>query len=221
MLMRNERLAALDSRFDDASQLLTIRKDGADRRRGDLETAAGRAAIEDFFADEFSAGAEGPAEDSVRPRPQLFRRRQQGRLDHQSRQRRARSRPWSAQPVHPLRFRANLYVKGWPAWSRTRPGRPDARDRRGPAQGGQAHRPLRRPSTSIPRPPRATSRSRTTLMRRLGHIDCGIYAEVDRRRRHWRRRRDRGGSSRDWCERGRCPPPSLRARAEAIQRSTR
>ena len=31
---------------------------------------------------------------------------------------------------------------------------------------------------SIRTPPRATSKSRTTLMRHLGHKDCGIYAEV-------------------------------------------
>src|SRR5262245_13778029 len=46
MLMRNERLAGLHSRFEDATNLLTIRKDGDVVVTGDLETAAGRAAIE-------------------------------------------------------------------------------------------------------------------------------------------------------------------------------
>ena len=39
----------------------------------------------------------------------------QGGLDHQSGIGR-RNRDVVGLPVHPLRFRANLYVGGWPAW---------------------------------------------------------------------------------------------------------
>ena len=61
MLMRNERLAALRTHFDDASHVLTIRKDGSDRgAQGDLETAEGRAAIEAFFATNFASELKGP-----------------------------------------------------------------------------------------------------------------------------------------------------------------
>ena len=50
MLARNERLASLDSRFEDATNRLTIRKDGQIVASGDMETAAGRAAIERYFS---------------------------------------------------------------------------------------------------------------------------------------------------------------------------
>src|SRR5436190_23547101 len=50
MLMRNERLAALDTHYDDASHTLSVRQNGADAARGDLRTPQGRAAIEQFFA---------------------------------------------------------------------------------------------------------------------------------------------------------------------------
>src|ERR1700751_3236635 len=40
MLMRNERLAALRTSFDDATHTLTIRRDGSDAASGNLETAA-------------------------------------------------------------------------------------------------------------------------------------------------------------------------------------
>src|SRR6185437_3502726 len=60
MLMRNERLAAFRSHFDDGSHHLTIRKDGQVVVRGDLETAEGRAAIEAFFAQNFTDGLKGP-----------------------------------------------------------------------------------------------------------------------------------------------------------------
>src|ERR1700730_15859523 len=46
MLMRNERLAGLQTDFEDHTHLLTIRENGQVAAGGDLETAEGRAAIE-------------------------------------------------------------------------------------------------------------------------------------------------------------------------------
>ena len=46
MLMRNERLAALETRFDDADQTLTILRAGKQVARGDLTTKLGRTMIE-------------------------------------------------------------------------------------------------------------------------------------------------------------------------------
>src|ERR1700730_1000380 len=50
MLMKNQRLARLDTGFEEASQVLAIRENGREAARGDLRTGAGRAAIEGFFA---------------------------------------------------------------------------------------------------------------------------------------------------------------------------
>src|SRR5215472_14124007 len=60
MLMRNERLAGLRSLFEDETSTLTIRRGGEIVARGNLETAEGRAAIEDFFAQNFAAELKGP-----------------------------------------------------------------------------------------------------------------------------------------------------------------
>ena len=49
MLMRNERLAALRTDFDEASHTLSIQWEGREAARGDLRTKAGRLAIEAFF----------------------------------------------------------------------------------------------------------------------------------------------------------------------------
>src|SRR5581483_11963887 len=54
MLMRDERLAELRSHFDEATNLLTIRKDGEVVAQGDLETVEGRAAIERYFERDFA-----------------------------------------------------------------------------------------------------------------------------------------------------------------------
>src|SRR5215467_4372419 len=49
MLMRNERLAALRTGYDEASHTLTIQSEGREAARGDLRTPQGRLAIEAFF----------------------------------------------------------------------------------------------------------------------------------------------------------------------------
>src|SRR5882672_11401471 len=49
MLMRNERLARLDTRFDDATHTLELREGGG-TVQGDLRTPEGRQRIEAFFA---------------------------------------------------------------------------------------------------------------------------------------------------------------------------
>ena len=50
MLMRNERLAQLRTRFDDSSHTLAVEAQGREVARGYLRTPAGRAVIERFFA---------------------------------------------------------------------------------------------------------------------------------------------------------------------------
>ena len=50
MLMRDERLATLRSEFDEASQTLTILRDGKQVARGKLDDATGRMIIEQFMS---------------------------------------------------------------------------------------------------------------------------------------------------------------------------
>ena len=80
-------------------------------------------------------------------------------------------------PVHPLRFRANLYVSGWPAWHEF-----DLLDQIltiGETRLKVVKRIVRCAAVNVD--PESAARDLTipqTLMRRLGHADCGIYAEV-------------------------------------------
>ena len=81
-------------------------------------------------------------------------------------------------PVHPLRFRGNLYVEGWPAWREF--------DLLGQeiAIGPQARlkivkRIVRCAATDVD--PDTGIRDLaipSTLMRTFGHADCGVYGEV-------------------------------------------
>jgi len=81
------------------------------------------------------------------------------------------------QPVHPLRFRANLYVEGWPPWHEF-----DLLDRTlaiGEARLRVVKRITRCAAVDVD--PDTAARDLAipqALMRRLGHNECGIYAEV-------------------------------------------
>jgi hypothetical protein len=81
------------------------------------------------------------------------------------------------QPVHPLRFRANLYVEGWPAWHEC-----DLVDQTlaiGDARLKVIKRITRCAAVNVD--PDTGARDLAipqALMQRLGHNECGIYAEV-------------------------------------------
>jgi uncharacterized protein len=81
------------------------------------------------------------------------------------------------QPVHPLRFRANLYVEGWPAWHEF-----DLLDQTlavGDARVRIVKRITRCAAVNVD--PDTAARDLAipqALLRRLGHNECGIYAEV-------------------------------------------
>jgi uncharacterized protein YcbX len=81
-------------------------------------------------------------------------------------------------PVNPLRFRANLYVQGWPAWAEfDLVGKEIAIGANVRLQGSK--RIQRCAATDVD--PDTGIRDLTiprTLMNAFGHVDCGIYAEV-------------------------------------------
>ena len=176
MLMRDEWLAALHTRFDDASNVLTIRHNGAIVAEGNLETAEGRAAIEAFFADHHAGAIKGPPKiltspghsfsDVARKVVSIINLASLRAIENMV-----------GHPVHPLRFRANLYVSGWPAWHEF-----DLLDQTlviGEARLKVVKRIVRCAAINVD--PETAARDLAipqALMRRLGHADCGIYAEV-------------------------------------------
>ena len=177
MLMRNERLAALRTRFDDASHTLVIDYEGGEAARGDLRTADGRAAIERFFAS-FSA-------DELRGPPKLLHADGFSFSDVAAKvvsiinlNSVADLENYVGAPIDPLRFRANLYVTGWPAWQEL-----DTVGRTiSIGDGVQAKivkRIVRCAATNVD--PTTGMRDLAipdTLMKTFGHADCGIYAQV-------------------------------------------
>jgi uncharacterized protein len=175
MLMKNERLARLDTRYDDAIGLLSLR-DGAAETRGDLASAAGRGKIEAFFAHFCADELRGPPKvleaaghsfsDVARKVVSIINLSSVAALEEMI-----------GRPVDPLRFRGNLYVRGWPAWSELDlVGRGIAV---GTAQAKIVKRIVRCAATNVE--PGTGIRDLNipqTLMQQLGHADCGVYAEI-------------------------------------------
>ena len=115
MLMRDERLAALQTQFDDSTHILTIKRDGKQVARGDLRTPIGRQMIEQFMA-AYMAG-------SLRGAPKVVSAPGHSFSDVAAKcvhiVNLATVRDVErvvGKPVDPLRFRANIYLEGLEPW---------------------------------------------------------------------------------------------------------
>lgn len=177
MLMRNARLAALRTAFDDVSHTLSIRAENREAARGDLRTPEGRAAIERFFA-EFCA-------DELRGPPKVLRAEGHSFSDVSRKvisiinlASVAALEDAAGAPVHPLRFRGNLHVEGWPAWHEF--DLLNAELKVGPtARLKVVKRIVRCAATEVdPDTGIRDLEIPRTLMKTYGHADCGVYAEV-------------------------------------------
>lgn len=115
MLMRNERLAGLETKFDPETQRLTISRGGRQVAAGDLSAEIGRKMIEQFLAAYMQAELRGAPK--VVSAPGHSFSDVADKVVHvvnlaslRDLERRA------GRPLDPLRFRANLYLEGVPAW---------------------------------------------------------------------------------------------------------
>lgn len=177
MLMKNARLAGLASRLDPETRELTIRRDGAVLARGRLDQAEGRAAIEAFLAAEFADELRGPPR--VLEAPGFSFSDVARKVLHVVNLASVRDLArFVGRPVDPLRFRANVYVDGIPAWSEF--------DwiGQGLAAPGVTLVGVKRTERCAATNVDPTSAARDmeiprTLMGVFGHTDCGIYARVE------------------------------------------
>jgi uncharacterized protein YcbX len=177
MLMKNERLAALRTTFDQQTRTLTITLDGREAARGDLHTKEGRLAIEAFFRRFIPKELRGPPKvlhadghsfsDVARKVVSIINLASVAAVENML-----------GAPVNPLRFRGNLYVDGWPAWSEL--DLVGQSLRAGPtARLKVVKRIVRCAATNVdPDTGLRDLEVPKALLRHLGHADCGIYAEV-------------------------------------------
>lgn len=177
MLMRNARLAELRTSFDPASHTLAIRAGSREAVRGDLRTPEGRHGIERFMAAFCAPELRGPPQvlhaeghsfsDVARKVVSIINLASVAAL----------ANVFGA-PVHPLRFRGNLYVEGWPAWREFE--LLNSEIAIGPtARLKIVKRIVRCAATEVD--PDTGIRDLDipkTLLKTYGHADCGVYGEV-------------------------------------------
>lgn len=177
MLMRNEKLATLETRFNDEDEVLSVLRGGKQVARGKLTDRLGRGMIEDFFGAYMG--------DEARGRPKLVKSAG-GRVlsDHRS--------PVisminitsvtdlervAGKPVNPLRFRGNIYFRTETPWQEF--GWVDKEITIGEAKLRVTQRIERCAATNVD--PETAARDMNIpkdLQRGFRHMDCGIYAEV-------------------------------------------
>ncbi len=179
MLMKNERLAALRTGFDEATGELTILRHGKRVAGGRLDDPLGRQLVEQFFSAYMAPELRGAPRilsapghtfsDVGRPVVSLINLASVRDLER-----------IAGRPVHPLRFRANVYFDGWEPWSEF--------DRIGAelAVGDEVvlrvvRRIVRCAATNVdPDTAERDMQIPRLLDRTFGHSDLGVYAEIVR-----------------------------------------
>ena len=182
MLRRDTTLAALRTELASDSNRLTIVAPGGATISADLDTAEGRATVEDFFMDYIGAACEGRPHvvaadghkftDVSVISPEMMRAVSVINLASVN-----ELGDRAGRPLDPLRFRANIYIDGLAPWEEL------GWVGREVTVGKVKCRGVRRtkrcaavdvdPQTAV----RDTNLAKT-LVQTYGHPDCGVYLEV-------------------------------------------
>ena len=176
MLMRDERLATLETRFDPQTEVLTVSRQGKLVASGALNSRIGRQLLEQFFSAYMA--------DSLRGAPRIVRAEGHSFSDmaakclHIVNLASVRDLERTiGRPVHPLRFRANIYLDGVEPWQEL-----SWLDRElsiGGARLGVFHRTRRCDATNVdPVTAQRDMAIPAALLRTWGHSDFGVYATV-------------------------------------------
>ncbi len=176
MLMKNERLASLETLFDDETQTLTIRRKGKQVARGDLSSRVGRQMIEQFLASYMKDDLRGPPRIVTAPDFSFsdVPMKVLSLINLESVRDLERV---TGKPIDPLRFRANVYVDGLPAWSELE--WEGSEFAIGPVPVKGVLRTQRCAATNVnPETAERDMNLPQALRTGYGHMDMGVYCEV-------------------------------------------
>ena len=180
MLMRNARLACLSTRYNEQTGILTITQNGEVKAQGDLNKEEGRSTITAFLEAYLGDDMRGPAK-VLNASGYRFMDSKSGFISILNLASVADIATRIGRPVlDPLRFRANIHVKGWEPWAEnTLVG---ARLTMGEAELEVIKRIERCAATDVdPKAGIRDVRMVEALERLYQHHDCGIYAKITRR----------------------------------------
>ncbi|WP_293810045.1 MOSC domain-containing protein [uncultured Bosea sp.] len=178
MLMRNESLARLKTRYDDASGDLVIHEDGQEVLRAATANEEGHAAISRFFTGFMPEELRGEPKLLTAPPTYRFTDSRSGFVSIINLASVADLEARLGQPVDPLRFRGNLMVSGLAPWAEN-----DLVDRELTGPGGLRLQVIKRiercAATNVdPETGARDMQIPRALMKNYGHVDCGIYCRI-------------------------------------------
>ncbi|MGO4388021.1 MOSC domain-containing protein [Microvirga sp. 2YAF29] len=178
MLMRNESLARLKTRYIDSITTLFIEEGGREVARGDLSTAQGRLAIEAFFRRFMPKELRGPPKLLSAPDGFRFTDSRRGFVSLINLASVRELENVAGAPVDPLRFRGNIHIEGLAPFAEF-----DLVGQVLTTSSGARLKVTKRiercaatnvdPDTGI-----RDLQIPKSLMQAYGHFDCGIYAEI-------------------------------------------
>ena len=176
MLMRDEKLATLETAFDPATDVLTIKRGGKQVARGQLTTATGRQLIEQFLGAYMKPALRG-APRIVSAPGHMFSDVANKCLHIVNLATVRELERIAGRTVSPLRFRPNLIVDGLPPWSEL--DLVDKAVRIGEVSFKVFARTTRCAATDVDPATGARDMAVPALLQRTwGHTDFGIYATV-------------------------------------------
>ena len=176
MLAKDERLAQLKTQFDSDSQTLAIFRQGKQVVKADVSDIMGRTVVGQFFASFMAGTARGTPKFLEAP-GHSFSDVPLKVLSFINLASVADLERVLRQPVHPIRFRANAYLQGLPAWQER--GWIGRRFRVGEVRF-QVVKEIERCAATNVNPDSAERDMNIPLTLRKGfsHLNMGVYAEV-------------------------------------------
>lgn len=177
MLMRNERLALLDTQYDHESHKLTILRSGKPVATGNLDTPIGRTMIEQFFAGFVRAEKQRGAPHIVHAEGHSFSD-VSAKCVHIVNLASVREVERAAgRPVDPRRFRGNVYIDNLDPWQEFEWLKKEIYV--GPCRLKIFKRTVRCAATNVDPDTGERDMSIPSLLERhWGHSDFGVYAKV-------------------------------------------
>jgi uncharacterized protein YcbX len=179
VLAKIAEVAKARTAYDAATGVLHAAAEGMDAFAGDLGDPAGRAAFEAWLSTMLGEAADGPLRVIEGPGSHRFMDSRHGDVSIVNL---ASVRDLEARlgrPIDPLRFRANLYVEGWPAWAEN--GWTGQTLSVGGAEVVGVKPIVRCAATSVD--PTTAERDfdlPAALFEQYGHVLCGLYVKVTR-----------------------------------------
>jgi len=177
VLAKMAAVARARTAYDEDTGVLTAAAEGYPAFSGDLRAEAGQAGFAAWLGELLGEEASGPLKVIAGPGAHRFMDHPSGHVSIISLDSVRDLEQRIGRPIDPLRFRANLYVEGWPAWAENEWAGRTLKIGSATATG---FKPIVRCAATAVDPVTALSDLDipAALFEQYGHVLCGLYVQV-------------------------------------------